>query len=259
MKYHIWSMEYNENIRRTFCKEFGYKELVQAVVIEDLSGLGMGHLSMMYVIQQFSAIDGVNYPELLRKVFVLNVPPVFGMVWNGVKYIWSSGQHERMKFISSGSSDMTKELTKAIHPDLLPKIYGGNLDYSPPAKCSYEEIIAEAKSLPKKDYAVTETVPRSGKLSKDFVVENGSDLLGKAVHYDFKTDDYDIRLEVTYEATGSKPVYLIDNHEVNSHQIPSFGRWKMDKPGKYTITWDNTSSWTRSKTVHYNLKSGLPR
>lgn len=59
----------------------------------------MGHLSMMYVIQQFSAIDGPNYPELLRKVFVLNVPPVFGMVWNGVKYIWSSGQKDRMKFI----------------------------------------------------------------------------------------------------------------------------------------------------------------
>jgi hypothetical protein len=72
----------------------------------------MGHLSMIYVIQQFSAIDryyffnslvnslnSVNYPELLRKVFVLNVPPVFGMVWNGVKYIWSSGQQERMKFI----------------------------------------------------------------------------------------------------------------------------------------------------------------
>jgi hypothetical protein len=34
MKYHIWSMEYNENIRRNFCKENGYKELVQAVVIE---------------------------------------------------------------------------------------------------------------------------------------------------------------------------------------------------------------------------------
>lgn len=34
MRYHIWSMEHNEKLRRDFCKEFGYKELVQAVVIE---------------------------------------------------------------------------------------------------------------------------------------------------------------------------------------------------------------------------------
>lgn len=34
MRYHIWSMEHNEKLRREFCKENGYKELVQAVVIE---------------------------------------------------------------------------------------------------------------------------------------------------------------------------------------------------------------------------------
>jgi len=119
----------------------------------------MGHLNMMYVIQQFTAIDSVNYPELLRKVFVLNVPPVFGMVWNGVKYIWSSGQTDRMKFISSGSSDLTKELTTVIHPDYLPKIYGGNLDYSPPPKSTYDDIMSQVKAIPKKEYVV-ETVPR---------------------------------------------------------------------------------------------------
>lgn len=253
MRYHIWSMEHNENLRRQFCKENGYKELVQAVVIEDLQGLGMGHLNMMYVIQQFTAIDSVNYPELLRKVFVLNVPPVFGMVWNGVKYIWSSGQTDRMKFISSGSSDLTKELTTVIHPDNLPKIYGGNLDYSPPARSSYDDIIAQVKAIPKKEF-VTETVSRSSKLTKDFVVGEGSDQLGKSVHYEFKTDDYEIRYEVTYEANGAKPVSIIEMSEVNSHQIPVFGRWKLDKPGKYSITFDN-NSWVREKTLHYTLKT----
>lgn len=85
----------------------------------DLHGLGMGHLSMMYVIQQFGVIDGPNYPELLRKVFVLNVPPVFGMVWNGVKYIWSSGQKDRMKFICMIDSLSFYESSKSIMKRVL--------------------------------------------------------------------------------------------------------------------------------------------
>jgi hypothetical protein len=249
-------MEYNEKFRRDFCKESGYKELVQAVVIEDLHDLGMGHLSMMYVIQQFGVIDGPNYPELLRKVFVLNVPPVFGMVWNGVKYIWSSGQKDRMKFISSGASDLTSQLTQVIHPDFLPKMYGGNLDYSPPKRSTYDDILAEVKQIPKKEYVI-ETVKNGGKFTKEFTVAQGDQLFGTCVHYEFKTIDYGVKFYVQYVGKDGKAVHIIDDGELNTHQIPSFGRFMMDKPGKYIVCWDNSSSWVTSKTLHYTIKTGL--
>jgi hypothetical protein len=51
--------------------------------------------------------------------------------------------------LASGSSDLTKELTTVIHPDYLPKMYGGNLDYSPPARSTYDEILAQVKAIPK--------------------------------------------------------------------------------------------------------------
>jgi hypothetical protein len=44
---------------------------------------------------------------------------------------------------------LTKELSTVIHPDYLPKMYGGNLEYTLPPKRTYDEIMAELKTIPK--------------------------------------------------------------------------------------------------------------
>jgi len=172
-----------------------------------------------------------------------------------VKYIWSSGQKDRMKFISSGDKEMTTELTKLIHPDYLPKVYGGNLDYSPPKRCSYEEIMSQLKCIPKKEYLL-QTIKNGDKFVKDFTVTAGDNLIDTWIHYNFKTQDHNVKFYVTFQGKEAKPVSIIDEAEYNSHQIPVFGRFKIDQPGKYSLVWDNTASWFNSKNLSYHITTG---
>jgi len=251
IRYHIWSMELNEQTRRNFFKEQGSKFLNQAVVIEDLQGLGLGHLNMMFVIKKFSDIDSVNYPDMLRKVFVLNVPPVFGMIWNGVRYIWSAGQQDRMQFISSGSTDLSTELLKLIGPDNLPKEYGGELDYMPPQKQAYDVIMEQLKALPTKKY-IDENIPRSDKFEKVISVNEKSEFFEKSLEYEFKTSD-EILFSVFFISSNSKQEVIYESEKFNSNEIPTFGRFLLNRVGSYTLCWSN-DSWTRSKTLSYSTK-----
>jgi len=247
IKYHIYSMELADKVRRDILKELGYKEMQQSFVVEDLGEIGTSHLSMASLLKVFTQIDSDNYPETLRKVVIVNVPSMFSFIWSAVQYFWDENQKKKFQFVQSGENHVAV-LTKAVDPSFLPKAYGGTMDYDLP-KGDIVQMKKELAAIPAKKYANTDFVPRSGKLEKVVVAEEGS-----IIHYEFKTIDYDVSFGVHYKKSE---VSQVEEHwavqRVDSHQIPVFGRFKVEKAGHYVLLWDNTASWTRGKDLHFTI------
>jgi len=245
IRYHIWSMELADKIRRDCAKELGYKYVMQSFIVEDLDGIGLGHLSMSFLLKQFTTIDNANYPETLRKVIIVNVPTIFSMVWSAVQYFWDEHQKAKFQFVSS-SENHSPILLKVISPEYLPKSYGGSLDYAIPKK-TIEQLKVEINAIPKKQF-LEDFVPRSGTLEKVFDLTQ----IGSFFHYEFKTTDYDISFGIKYRPSkDSKTEEIVPNTLCESNVIPIFARLPITKAGQYILVWDNTNSWTRGKQLFY--------
>jgi len=158
-----------------------------------------------------------------------------------------------MQFISSGSSDIS-DLLKVIDPDNLPKEYGGELDYMPPTKKPFDDIMTQLKPIPKKNY-IEEGICRSDKFQKVINVNENSEGYGKYLEYEFKTTPDDIIFSVTFQPQGSsqKPEKFYECEKFNSHEIPVFGRIFLNKVGNYNLCWTN-DSFIRSKKLFYSTK-----
>jgi len=245
MKYHIYGMELANKVRTDIFHELGCKELQQSFVVEDLSGLGMSHLSMIETLKAFTQIDNNNYPETLRKVVIINVPTVFSIIWKAVEYFWDAKQVAKFQFISSGS-DYSSILQKIVPLDHLPKVYSGELVYDLPKAIPLPELKLELSKIEKKQYSV-DRVPRSGILEKEIRIETANIVL----HYEFKTVDYDIGFGIVYKETGKNIQHILEVQRYNSHIIPVFGRITVQKVGSIVLQWDNTFSWMTEKELHY--------
>jgi len=124
-----------------YMQELGAKELKKIlddkketyagiVYIYDLSSLTLSHLSPSNynLFQEFNTIDANNYPEVVRRVFLINAPAVFTMGWKVAKKFVDPATIKKIEILGN---DYQKELMKIIPPESLPKAYGGELDFLP--------------------------------------------------------------------------------------------------------------------------------
>eukprot|EP01130_Rhizamoeba_saxonica_P002334 TRINITY_DN1215_c0_g1_i1.p1 TRINITY_DN1215_c0_g1~~TRINITY_DN1215_c0_g1_i1.p1 ORF type:complete len:275 (-),score=65.24 TRINITY_DN1215_c0_g1_i1:399-1223(-) len=125
IQFHIWIMETRELKLRELKEEYGYYPGIVAIV--DLLGLSMGNLGGnkgIQLLRQFTQIDAANYPETLRKIYLVNVPGFFKMIWRVVKPLLE--QRTLDKF--SIGSEFNEELRIIIGPETLPSLYGGECE-----------------------------------------------------------------------------------------------------------------------------------
>jgi len=100
------------------------------IYIYDLGGLTISHLSPSNynLFQEFNTIDANNYPEVVRRVFLINAPSVFAMGWKVAKKFVDPSTIKKIDILTN---DYHEELMKVVPPELLPKAYGGELDFLP--------------------------------------------------------------------------------------------------------------------------------
>jgi len=245
IKYHIYGMELADKIRRDFLKESGYHHVQQSFIVEDLGEIGLSHLGMVHILKAFTQIDSDNYPETMLKVVIVNVPGIFSLIWKAVQYFWDEKQKAKFQFVEAGY-DHAAVLSRAISPDNLPKKYGGNMDYDLPARKELDVLKAELGKITPKTFN-SAVVPRSGEFELSFQLDAGT-----VFYYEFKTEDYDVGFGIKYQKVKGHPpeqFYEIKRYESNS--IPVWGKIHVEKPGVYTLIWDNSYSWTRSKDLLY--------
>ncbi|KAF8636036.1 hypothetical protein AX15_000193 [Amanita polypyramis BW_CC] len=77
-------------------------------------------------LQEASELAGLNYPETLHTVAVVNSPSFFPTVWGWIK-VWFDEKTRNKIFVLG--KDPGPKLQEIIHPKDLPKVYGGELDW----------------------------------------------------------------------------------------------------------------------------------
>mmetsp|Transcript_24404 Transcript_24404/g.18542 ORF Transcript_24404/g.18542 Transcript_24404/m.18542 type:complete len:340 (-) Transcript_24404:187-1206(-) len=163
IRYHIWEQEAAGRLFRD-------QTLSRGELVETLTGvIDVKDMSMFQITSDFLAmvkllaeVDQKQYPETMGRVFIINVPSVFPLVWRGIRP-WLDPITAAKIVVLGGKRDYEPIFADFIGKENLPANYGGDL---PPLSM---EIHPYAHSLAMMDS--TSTVAESVSVGKEFADE----------------------------------------------------------------------------------------
>ena len=106
-----WIQEYEQKYGKPVC---------QITIIEDVQGLGYGHLypPLLSLYKEAMRIDQDYYPEMAKRMIVVRTPSVFRMIWNIGKHFFDPGVRSKMVF--SGVHNFREVLRNHVDLSILP-------------------------------------------------------------------------------------------------------------------------------------------
>jgi len=104
------------------------------VVVMDMNGLSYSHLDKRAYafVNEISKIDQANYPEHLKKCFIINCPMIFTAAWKVIQAFLDQRTKEKVKLLGSSYKS---ELLKYIDAEQLPSWVDGGACTSCPNGC----------------------------------------------------------------------------------------------------------------------------
>ena len=134
LKAYIWDCEATLWFRLPACSVKSRKHIGKTLTIIDLKGLGLSLLTDSKAKAYLKTIIGVsqdNYPEMLGKMFIINAPKIFSMLWKFISPMLE--QHTRDKIsVMSNKSTWLPKLQELMESGDIPVFLGGtdsSLDY----------------------------------------------------------------------------------------------------------------------------------
>lgn len=105
-------------------------------VVQDLGGLSLDHLNPqgLKLFNLMSRIDQDCYPEIIKRVLIINVPWVFEAIWKIVQYFFDQGLRDKMQIIRS-KEKVRETLLKYIAEENVPAYLGGSLSICGDDEC----------------------------------------------------------------------------------------------------------------------------
>ncbi|XP_052799680.1 SEC14-like protein 2 isoform X1 [Mya arenaria] len=230
-------------------------------VIYDLSGVGWNHISKPAADMYLTIVETAEskYPEVLKKVFVINSPKMFPVIWSVVRPFLHENTAKKVAVLAGNYQEA---LLKEIDADQLPMCYGGTLT-DPDGDPRCRTHINQGGIIPKEYYnqavphsAMTcTTIGRGSTLQLEYEVHKPN----SALRYEFLTEGYDVGFGVFRKSSRERlkagdMETVLPTQRSNSHLVPEDGAVECDIPGIYVVRFDNTYSWARSKKLHYLIE-----
>mmetsp|Transcript_38187 Transcript_38187/g.53102 ORF Transcript_38187/g.53102 Transcript_38187/m.53102 type:complete len:441 (-) Transcript_38187:156-1478(-) len=243
LRFHVYKQEssLNDIINKAVEGDGVYRGRVAVV---DLHNLGWKHKEGLNLLRTIIRIDESNYPEVLKRLFIIRAPAVFTGIWKLVKP-WLDVR-TLAKIEICGYYDFLDALQHEIDISQIPEEYGGQ------CKC-VKGCFDEKRGgifCGKWDGTI-----KSLDVGRSDSAEISIDVLsGQIVRYEFETEYYDISFGVFFQqADSSEKSLVIDNAKVNSFERKEEGSYEASENGRLLLLFDNTYSWTRGKTVTYRV------
>ncbi|NXX17847.1 S14L2 protein, partial [Podargus strigoides] len=117
------------------------KKIEMVLMVYDCEGLGLKHLwkPAVETYGELLSMFEENYPESLKRLFIVKAPKIFPVAYNLVKHFLSEDTRKKVVVLGSNWKEV---LQKYIDPEQIPVEYGGTLtdpDGNPkcPSKINY--------------------------------------------------------------------------------------------------------------------------
>uniref|UniRef100_A0A1A9WBT1 CRAL-TRIO domain-containing protein n=1 Tax=Glossina brevipalpis TaxID=37001 RepID=A0A1A9WBT1_9MUSC len=214
---------------------------------------------IIYFIKQYEK----NYPEILKMCYIINAPKIFSVAFNAIKRFLDEYTMSKINIYKYGSDNWKEHMFKHVDPDIIPKSMGGNCVENGDSKCPSkvvwggkipQELYIEQSDEIDCNKEFTETVVANGnKLKLEFEVNSKSfNAKSPVLSWNFRTIDYGIRFGVySTDATTGERHSEIDLGNVQSNEMDEVGFISTRPNTKYTVVFDNTNSYLRSKRLRY--------
>ncbi|KAF1884969.1 hypothetical protein Lal_00028858 [Lupinus albus] len=124
LKYHVREFERTFNVKLPACSIAAKKHIDQSTTILDVQGVGLKSMNKAArdLLQRLQKIDGDNYPESLKRMFIINAGSGFRLLWNTVKSFLDPKTTAKIHVL--GNKYQSK-LLEIIDASELPEFLGG--------------------------------------------------------------------------------------------------------------------------------------
>ncbi|KAI9320496.1 CRAL-TRIO domain-containing protein [Dichotomocladium elegans] len=122
--YHIGCNEFLHRVIMRDCSITANRTINRETVIFDCTGMGWHqfHMPALQFIRAISDVDQKYYPETLNKLYLVNAPSAFVMVWKIVKGWLDPGTINKIQILGK---DFQSTLLEQIPAENLPTFLGG--------------------------------------------------------------------------------------------------------------------------------------
>ncbi|XP_057372737.1 SEC14-like protein 2 [Daphnia carinata] len=209
---------------------------------------------------EFTKLMSAYYPDYPRRIFIINVPSYFAMIYSISKSFIPECDALKIKLFGNNKNEWMPALLEEIDADQLPAHYGGTMtDPDGDPKCPSKVVMGGKvphsyylcnKPPMAKDYMETVNIMAGGSGRKKLKFK--VDIAGSAISWEFMTEGGDIGFRV-YSKDSKGRNDLIPPCRVDSHLVMEEGQVICNQPGNYVFEFDNTHSYLRGKKVRYHI------
>jgi len=264
--YHVFSL-----VETSIKKSKEYQEkynsspsvITQSTIIFDVEHLSMRQITYKPAVD--SALQAVqfyeaNYPELLRRVFVINAPKIFNVAIALVKPFLNETTANKVKILAgNNASHWRNAILKEIDADQFPAYYGGTMT-DPDGNPNCISKINMGGLIPKSYYFNDQSNKKSNYNNKKILtisygskekLEYNVKLPGSKIRWNFYSEEGDISFGI-YKKNGNQKTVIVPKDRVDCHIAAEEGEISVE-PSEYVIEFDNSFSYLRSKIIWYSI------
>lgn len=224
--------------------------LVQTIVVHDLTGFSISRFNprLLQRVQSTISIATKCYPETVHETIILHTPWVFHKVWNAI-ITTTKLQETQLNKVRMGSDAFTHLLTLLGGRDRLPKLLGGKNTVHAIPQTGY--LGRDSYLLLCKDGATQADIRAGGTLQLPFRMSVNDTICWE---YEVKAHDIDFSVKFrTQGLGGAEEAEKIPKTRVGKGQAVA-NSFTATEEGTVVLSWDNSYSWARGKTVAYKAK-----
>ncbi|XP_072520745.1 SEC14-like lipid binding 8 [Salminus brasiliensis] len=243
------------------------KNVEAITMIYDCEGLGLKHLwkPAIELYGEVLTMFEDNYPEGLKKLFVIKAPKLFPVAYNLVKHFLSEDTRRKIMVLGSNWQEV---LRKHIDPEELPAVYGGKLT-DPDGDPRCKTRIKQGGQVPQTYYArefIKVQYDQSVSISRGSSHQLEYEILapGCVLRWQFCCEGADVGFGVFLKKKlgewmkAGQMQEVVPSQRYNAHLVPEDGSLTCAEAGVYVLRFDNTYSIFQSKKVSFSVEVLLP-